>query len=76
MKQLALQSADGGLGAAAEFFDSHTHALSQRDEEVGERGVVLRVMGNMVAVFIAAASHQNGQVAPAMGGGVAEVGAK
>ena len=72
----ALQSADGGLGAAAEFFDLHAHALGQRNEEVGERGVVLRVVSNMVAVFVAAASHQNGQVAPAMGGGVAKVGAK
>ncbi|SVD96101.1 uncharacterized protein METZ01_LOCUS448955, partial [marine metagenome] len=40
MDELAFQSANGGLGAAAEFFDLHAHALGEGDEEVAEGGVV------------------------------------
>ena len=69
----ALQSADGGLGAAAEFFDLHTHALGERDEEVAEGSVVVRVMGYVGAVLKAATRHDDGQVLGVVGGGVAQV---
>ena len=64
MRKLAVQSADGRLGAASEFFDLQTHALSKRDKEVGEGSVILRVMGNVVTVFVAAAGEQDRQVTP------------
>ena len=60
MRKLALQSTDGRLGAASEFFDLQTHALSKRDKEVGEGSVIIGVMGNVATVFVAAASEQNG----------------
>ena len=49
---LALQSADGRLSAASEFFDLQAHALGEGDEEVGEGSVIIRIMGNVVAHLI------------------------
>ena len=60
----ALQPADGAGGTAAELFSFHAHALGKWDEEVGKGSVIIRIMGNVVSVFVAAASEQNGQVAP------------
>ena len=62
----AFQSTNGGLGATAEFSDLHAHALGEGDEEVGEGSVFVLVMGNMVAVLVATAGKQDGQVAPAV----------
>ena len=62
----ALQSADGGLGAASEFFDFQAHALGEGDEEVGKGSIIIRIMGNVVAMFVTTASKQNGQVVPAV----------
>ena len=56
----ALQSADGGLGAAAEFFDFHAHALGERNEKIAEGSLVVRVMGDVGAVPLAAAGHDDG----------------
>ena len=50
--------------------------MGEGDEEVGKRRVVFRIMSGVVAVFVTAAGEQDGQVAPAVGGGVAEVGPK
>ena len=70
----ALQSTNGGLGATAEFFDLYAHALGEGDEEVGEGSVIIRIMGDVVSVLVTAAGEQNGQVTPAMRGGVTEIG--
>ena len=50
--------------------------MGEGDEEVGEGGVVVWIVRGVGAVLVAAAGEQNGQVAPAVGGGVAEVGPK
>ena len=65
-----MEPADGRLSAASEFFDLQAHALGEGDEEVGEGSVIIRIMGDMVAVFIAAAGEEDGQVPPTMRGGV------
>ena len=62
----ALQSADGGLGAASEFFDFQAHALGEGDEEIGKGSVIIRIMGNVVAVFVPPARKQQGQDVPAV----------
>ena len=69
----ALQSADGGLGAAAEFFGFHAHALGEGDEEVAEGSVVGRIVSHVGAVLEAAAGHDDGQVLGVVGRGVAQV---
>ena len=71
-----MEPADGRLSAASEFFDLQAHALGEGDEEVGEGSVIIRIMGNVVSVFIAAAGEEDGQVPPTMRGGVTEVGSE
>ena len=53
----ALQSADGGLGAAAEFLGFHAHAPGKGDEKVAEGCIVVRIMGHVGTVFVAAAGN-------------------
>ena len=60
----ARQPADGAGGTAAELFSFHAHALGKWDEEVGKGSIIVRIVGDVVTVFIAPASEQNGQVAP------------
>ena len=69
----ALQSTDGGLGAAAEFLGLHAHALGEGDEKVAEGCVVVRIMGHVGTVFVAAAGNDDGQVRGVVGGCVAQV---
>ena len=57
---LTLQPADAAGGAAAELIDLQPHALGEGDEEVGERGVVVRIMRGVGAVFVAAAGEEDG----------------
>ena len=55
-----MEPTDGRLSAASEFFDLQAHALGVGDEEVGEGSVIIRIMGNVVSVFIAAAGEKDG----------------
>ena len=71
-----MEPSDGRLSAASEFFDLQAHALGEGDEEIGEGSVIVRIMSNVVAVFVTAAGEEDGQVPPTMRGGVAEVGSE
>lgn len=50
-------------------------ALGKRNKEVGERRVVLGIVGHIGAVPVAAAREDDGQVSPVVTAGVAQVGA-
>ena len=71
----AFQAVDSWFVAAAELIDFDAHLPGHLDKEIGEVGVVLLVVGDVLAVFEAAAGEDEGEVAPAVAAGVAEVGA-
>lgn len=67
-----LQPSDGP-GTAAETVGLNTEALEHGDIKITERGVVLGVEGEVLAVSEAAAGEEGGHVGGGVGGGVAEV---
>lgn len=72
---LGLQSAKSCGCAASKPVDFESHALGERNKEVGERRVVLGVVCDVGTVPLAAACQDNGQVSPVVTAGVAQVGA-
>ncbi len=61
--------------AAGEFIGFDAEALEHRDEEIGERVVVGLVEGEVLAVLVAAAGEEHGQVVGVMVIAVAEIAA-
>lgn len=72
---LCLQSAESCGCAASKPVNFESHALGERNKEVGERRVLLGIVGHIGAVPVAAACEDDGQVSPAVTAGVTQVGA-
>ena len=59
---LSLQSAKSCGCAASKLIDFEPHALGERNNEGSERRVVLRIVGHIGAVPVAASCQDDGQV--------------